>query len=438
VRLDTSEAESLTVSFWYRNHGVSTMKLQLWDGVTYRTVVNLGASTPDDKWHYYSLQTYDPRFLGTDFRVRFSPDGLVGQGQEFWVDDFGLCRSLSIMDYSGQGNHGTIHGTTWIDEGAVGGAYSFDGVNDYIYVPDDPSLGGDGDFSELGIEFWINPSELRSGSRILVKKVPSQSAGSYMVGFQSSGSPSNTLFFGIISTADSQWHEVFDDNLTNIPVGVWSHVVCTYKSGEGLSIFINGELRVNSPLTGNISLGLESPSSVYGRPVFIGFDGSWNSYRWFAGSLDEVMIYPRALSSSQVLQRYIEAKGGLSGNSTIVPDETHKDDIWVCKVTPNDSFGDGQTYATLPFSLSQTQPTPNSSSSDTNSNTQDTLPKTEPSPSPSISPTKPDNPSPTQSPGPGSSDSSAFPSRATLTAFTLILILIAITATAFFFIVRRK
>jgi hypothetical protein len=438
--LDTSKIESLTISFWYRNHRVSTMNLQMWDGVTYRNIVNLGGSTPDDTWHYYSLQTYDPEFLATDFRVRFSPEGVVGQDQEFWIDDFSVCRSSSIMDYSGQANHGTIHGATWIGEGVVGGAYSFDGVNDYIYVPDDPSLGGDGNFRELGIEFWVNPSEPRNGSRIIAKKVPSQSAGSYMVGFRSSDSLHNTLFFGIISTVDDQWHEVSDDNLTNIPVGVWSHVVCTYKSGEGLSIYINGELRVNSPLTGNISLGPESPSSIYGRPVFLGFDGSWNSYSWFAGSLDEVMIYPRALSSSQVLQRYLETKDGLSDNSTIVAEETLKNGTWICKVTPNDSFGNGQTYAAPPFDLSPTQPMPPSSpTSNTHPNTQDTTPKTEPLPSPSDSPVKPDQPSPTNiNPNPGNSDSSTGPSTEILTAFAVIVILITIGLTSFFLIVRRK
>jgi len=370
--LDTSNVESLTISFWYRNHQVSTMNLQLWDGVSYRNVVNLGASTPDDKWHYYALQTYDPEFLTTDFRVRLSPGGIMGQHEEFWIDDFNVCRSFSIMDYSGHANQGTIHGPTWISEGVVGGAYSFDGVNDYIYVPDDPSLCGDGNSSELSIEFWVNPSELRGGSRIIVKKTPSQSAGSYMVGFQSSGS-CNTLFFGVMSTVDEQWHEVSDDNLTNIPLDVWSHVVCTYKSGEGLSIYINSELRVNSPLTGNISIGPESPSSIYGRPVFIGFDGSWASYRWFAGSLDEVMIYPRALSSSQVLQRYLETKQGLSSNSTIVAEGTLETGTWICRVTPNDSYGDGQTYATASITVSPDQSTPPSNSTgNTSSNSPNT------------------------------------------------------------------
>jgi hypothetical protein len=446
TNLDTSKVESLTISFWYRNHQVSAMNLQLWDGVSYRNVVDLGASTPDDHWHYYTLQTYDPDFLATDFRVRFSPAGNMGEHEEFWIDDFSVCRSFSIVDYSGHANHGTIHGPTWIDDGVVGGAYSFDGVNDYIYVPDDPSLCGDGNSSELGIEFWVNPSELRSGSRIIVKKTPSQSAGSYMVGFQSSDSY-NTLFFGVMSTVDERWHEVSDENLTNIPVDEWSHVVCTYKSGEGLSIYINGQLRVNSPLTGNISVGPESPSSIYGRPVFIGFDGSWDSYRWFAGSLDEVTIYPRALSSSQVLQRYLETKDGLSGNSTIVVEETLETGTWICKVTPNDGYGDGQTHTTTSITLSPFLPTPPSTSNDaTSTNSPDTSYTPQQSPSDSHEEQNQEPPwdgsgkelPSNEKPKDKTIDSTDFP-RNEITAILAVIVIVILTSlTTLLMIVRRR
>jgi hypothetical protein len=437
--LDTSNIESLIISFWYRNHGVETLNLQLWDGLTYRTVVNLGASKPDDSWHYYTLQTFDPKFLTADFRVRFSPNS-IGQDQEFWVDDFCLSRSFGVKDYSGRANHGTIHGATWINDGVVGGGYSFDGVNDYIYVADAPSLGGGGDFNELGIEFWVNPSKYENEARLIVKKVPSQSNGSYMVGFHSLDSAHSTLFFGIISTIDGQWHEVSDPNMSSIQTGVWSHVVCTYKSGEGLSIYVNGTLRTNSPLTGAVGLGPESPSSIYGRPVFIGFDGSWNDYSWFAGSLDEIMIYPRALSSSQILQRYLETKEGLSGNSTITADERSNNGTWICEVTPNDSFGDGQTRSTNDLDLPQPPSTNTSPNSNSDSNHKVLTPTPEPSPSPTPPPEEQNRPSPTpENPdvdkefGDSSND---FMSK--IAVFTVILFIIATVMAGMFFVVRRK
>jgi hypothetical protein len=436
--LDTSNIESLIISFWYRNRGVTTMNLQLWDGLTYKTIVNLGASKPDDSWHHYTLQTFDPRFLATDFRVRFSPK-FIGQGQEFWVDDFGVSRSSSVKDYSGLSNHGTIHGATWISDGLVGGAYSFDGVNDYIYVPDAPSLGGEGDFNELGIEFWVNPSKYENDARLIVKKVPSQNNGSYMVGFHPLDSARSTLFFGITSTVDGQWHEVSDPDTTSIQTGVWSHVVCTYKSGEGLSIYINGDLRTNSPLAGAVGLGPESPSSIYGRPVFIGFDGSWNDYSWFTGSLDEVTIYPRALSSSQVLQRYVETKDGLSENSTMTADETRNSGTWICKVTPNDSFGDGETYASS-MDLSQSPTTPTSPNSNSDSNQKDNIPAPKTDPSPSPVPEDQNRPSPTpENPDADKEfDDSGRDFTYKVAAFAVVLIIIATVMAGMFFVVRRK
>lgn len=43
-------------------------------------------------------------------------------------------------DYSGYGNNGTVNGATWTSSGKVGGAYQFDGANDYINAGNNPSL----------------------------------------------------------------------------------------------------------------------------------------------------------------------------------------------------------------------------------------------------------------------------------------------------------
>lgn len=339
--LDTSSAEGFTVSFWYRYHGVSddeSVYLQFWNGSAFRNIFKLENTTEADTWHSYSIQTYDPRYRIQDFKLRFFASGLRS-GETIWIDDFSLSVPENAKDYSGYNNHATIHGATWTSKGIVGGAYTFDGVNDFLRIPDDPSLGGDGTWSKISLEFWVKPASLLRGATIFAKKVANQTIGSYIVGFSSNNSlPANTLYWGIYNGTD--WLELSDGTTTVLDAGSWHHVVLTYESGLGLAIYINGTLRASRPASGNIA---RSPgASIYGAPLFIGHGMERDRDSWLNGSLDEVRIYPRTLTPPQVLQRFLETKDGLSKSSTIVGQETNKGDDWKCKVVPNDSFSDGE------------------------------------------------------------------------------------------------
>jgi hypothetical protein len=75
-----------------------------------------------------------------------SDDGLVAE----WHFDEG--EGSVLKDSSGNGNDGVIYGAIWVD-GKYGGALSFDGVDDYVEVPDAPQLSGGG--KDLTIEAWI-------------------------------------------------------------------------------------------------------------------------------------------------------------------------------------------------------------------------------------------------------------------------------------------
>ncbi|MFQ6057165.1 MAG: hypothetical protein ACE5J9_05430 [Methanosarcinales archaeon] len=61
------------------------------------------------------------------------------------------------VDSSGLGNNGTIYGATWTT-GKVGGALSFDGVDDYVEVPDSVSLD-------------ISGNQITDYQRIVVKEI---------------------------------------------------------------------------------------------------------------------------------------------------------------------------------------------------------------------------------------------------------------------------
>jgi hypothetical protein len=351
VNIDTSRCEGITVSFWYRDDGIDdadNVYLQFWNGSTYDNIFELGNTSPESTWHFYSAQTFGAQFCRTDFKIRFSAASMTS-GEYLWIDDVSIVVPSRTKDYSGYANDATIHGAQWTPDGVVGGAYVFDGKTDYMRIPDVSSLDGDGAWNELSIEFWIKPLSEARGARIIAKKVAADSTGEYMVGFQTSGSPTNTLFFGVYN--GSSWQDTWSDANTHLAAGNWYHVVCTYESGPGLKIYVNGTLRNSKALTGPI-FDDDASVSVFGSPLFIGQDGSGDqSRRYFNGVLDEVKIYRRALSADQIMQDYVEAGSGQSSRATIVPLETVQGEVWRCGVTPNDSFGDGSTVLSNPVTV---------------------------------------------------------------------------------------
>ena len=187
-------------------------------------------------WQFYSVEFNEKMYMRSDFKIGIDAGG-INTGQDLWVDDLTVVTHTQTKDYSGHGNDATVNGATWTSSGLVGGGYVFDGKNDYMRIGDDPSLGGDGTWSEISVEFWIKPTSLQKGGIILAKKDPANSLGSYVVRFSRPGT-ANTLFFGInngTTTLDSRgrvvyWRtDIFSDPGTVLPVGEWSHVVCTYE-----------------------------------------------------------------------------------------------------------------------------------------------------------------------------------------------------------------
>ncbi len=253
---------------------------------------------------------------------------------------FDVDNMFTTRDYSPFERSGTVSGATWTPNGFLSGAYMFDG-DDIITVADDSNLGGDGTWSEITIEFWIKPASEQHGTRIVEKKAAGASTGSYMVGFQTSLSdPANALFFGV--TVEGRWYDTWLNETTHtnmiLEVNKWYHIVCTYKSGPGLAVYINGTQVASWLLSGLISV---RTSTIGDEPLFIGSDGSGAENRFLHGVLDEVKIYRRALTPEQIQQLYVDSKDGSSESSTIVFTETNTGEVWKCVVIPNDGHQDG-------------------------------------------------------------------------------------------------
>ncbi|MCB9988797.1 MAG: DUF1566 domain-containing protein [Rhodospirillales bacterium] len=214
--------------------------------------------------------------------------GLVG----YWKLD--ETSGTIAADSSGNGNNGTMAGgldaTNDSVTGKIGTALDFDGTDDYIDTNNNSSLD---DLSNLTYAAWIKGS-----GAILTKKsnpggnesFQSWPTGITFVVANSFGSSAGTAKSIDVASADT-----------------WNHVVGTYdRSGDKkLRIYLNGtEVNYSEQDTLTFSLDLD---------FNFDFQIGWNEFSGgsnFTGSIDDVRIYNRALSSSEIGQLYCQGVPG--------------------------------------------------------------------------------------------------------------------------------
>jgi parallel beta-helix repeat protein len=193
-------------------------------------------------------------------------------------------------------NDGTITGATREPNGIVGGAMSFDGLGDYITVPDNASLDITGDITLMA---WVKPTSFswgagkgRGGGYIASKWTTSSIAYSLtMMGSSPVFSLSNNGSF--FSTS------VFFSDLI-MTANEWNYIVVK-KEGSTMMAWLNGQ---KSQLSGMFAGAIYDSTA----PFTIGSD-STGRYS-FNGKIDEVAIYNRALSSAEIKRIYKASSAG--------------------------------------------------------------------------------------------------------------------------------
>lgn len=186
-------------------------------------------------------------------------------------------------DESGNGNHGTIYGATLTGDrcGNTNSAYSFYG--DYIDIGKDSSLKmTDG----LTISAWINMASYTPHyQNIISDHAPNEvtEGPGKILRFEC-----NTLQFivgGIHGWGTSIYVKYTFDNTM---LGTWQHIVGTYDRNT-VRLYLNGE-EVDSRL-------YTAPLTVNTNHILIGKSGFGE---YLNGIVDDVRIYNRALSASEV------------------------------------------------------------------------------------------------------------------------------------------
>lgn len=196
--------------------------------------------------------------------------------------NFDEGAGVTANDSSGQLNNGAISGASWTT-GKFGGALLFDGINDIVTVSDSDSL--DLNFGGT-FEAWVFPTDATDWMAILTKAMPNNIGGLAYGFYANSGAvldhPLNRPA-GFIGSQTAVYSNL------QIPANQWAHLAFTYD-GAFLNFYVNGVLAGSAIMPGTF---LASP-----EPLIIGGRAGGNQF--FAGRLDEIRIYNRALTNAEI------------------------------------------------------------------------------------------------------------------------------------------
>ncbi len=221
---------------------------------------NVGCTKPSQLNMTCTGLTLNDTFYGTDLVAMYN------------FDNFSIIPSSNtVADKSGNGHDATCplgRCPAWISGGVYGGAYSFDGVNDYFDT--------NTNFGNYPLTFsaWIQRASLTGGTQVL---------------FASEGMNG----WGVFVADDGEVH--FTDVLVNnvastgtiTDTTTWHLVTVTYD-GSDVDFYIDGVPSGSVPYTD--SFGSTTSYTL----------GGWSTFELFNGSIDDVRVYDTALSPGNV------------------------------------------------------------------------------------------------------------------------------------------
>ena len=194
-------------------------------------------------------------------------------------------------------NHGTLSGGASFTNGMVGQAFSFDGVNGTVVVPDSASLRLT---NQITIEAWINPLTT-NGDQGIVSKIGGVGGNNgYQLLLQ------NNVLAGLFNSPGQPWPSWLIQSPLPLTLGTWNHVAWTYDQSD-MKLYFNGQL------VGSNHIGAQ-PITVSSSNLRI--SGDENNHVYFNGLIDEPSIYNTALSAAQIQAIYL---AGSAGKCAVAP-----------------------------------------------------------------------------------------------------------------------
>jgi len=274
-------------------------EIELWDSTNKKAVIhisregwNIASDTDTDIYIYYDNTHPDnDDYIGV---TQSTP------AKNVWDSDF-VARwdkkdktTSTIEDSTVNANHGTKKGANepLQDDGKVGKAQNYDGVDDYVSIANHTTLNP----TRITIGFWVNLPDSQEAKNAYPTAIAKDAAGqrSWSVWITYKYRQIRFYLNGVGNVLN------FTENFDGIG---WVYVAAVYD-GSYIRLYKNGVEVDNTPATGDI----DTTTS----PIYIGTGLGATGDRFQNGLIDEVRICKQALSAAWIKATYN------SGNDSLV------------------------------------------------------------------------------------------------------------------------
>ena len=247
-----------------------------------------------------SLETADTLYT---FTVTATDDESQATPRTFTITvkkEFKSVENFTINTYTGNGSTQSI-------EGKIGTAASFNGSSSKIVVPKIPGL------SSASISCWVKTTNTASVSRGIVElnnDTGSNGFAGTLSIIYNTGSGTFTIRNGNGSSSEVNLISHVDTTIRN---GNWHHIAVARNESTGVTtLYIDGTQAAQQTVSSTSTAG---PGTLIGDRHYTASNYHWD------GEIDQVRIFNKALSSSEVTTLYGESNTSTTKSTTDIFDD---------------------------------------------------------------------------------------------------------------------
>ncbi len=281
-------------------------------------LTGFAVSTVEETGTNYAYINLSTDMTGEHYSFVNFEDDLVG----WWrMDD--IDEDI-VIDLSSYGNNGTLLNGASTADGKYGNAGDFDGYDNYISIGDSTGFDSISESGQLTACAWIKPYSKKNswaGSGTHPAAGSMGVLGQYWAGGQYDYlNKSFAIAEGItavdggyafyVSDDGSSWEDAKSDGA--LPLNTWSHICGTFD-GSTVKLYVNAVQQTDTGSTEGI-YNANAPFTI-GTYLF-SYNTSKDSDLFYNGSIDEVLVFNRALGIDEIKAIYNSSIYAYSHNFT--------------------------------------------------------------------------------------------------------------------------